>query len=264
MDDLGFNKVAGAVLAVGLGMLVLMKLPGIVMGGGHHGEDHKPFAYGDGTVAGAVAAAEPVDLPFPQADWVAAMDEARGAKVFKKCVSCHNNEADGKNGTGPNLYGVVMAQKAVHAGYDYSAALKASPGAWSYESLDAYLAKPSDYAPGTKMNFIGLKKPADRAAVIEYLRLGATTPVARPEPALVVEAPMEAPMDASEEMAATPTDMTVPAESMSMEQTTVDPQEAVESAAEDMIETAKDMAEDMPKPDMDQKVVTPEKLKELE
>ena len=31
MDDLGFNKIAGAVLATGLGMMLLMKLPGVLM-----------------------------------------------------------------------------------------------------------------------------------------------------------------------------------------------------------------------------------------
>jgi len=178
MDDLGFNKVAGAVLATGLGFMLLMKLPGIVM--------EKPgeaIAYKVGPIV-ADNVDEDVELPFPQADWVAAMDASKGARVFKKCQSCHNVEAGGPNGTGPGLYGVVMNDKGAHEGYAFSTALAVPGEQWTYESLDKFLEKPSKYAPGTKMNFVGLKKPADRAAVIEYLRVADSAPSPRPEPAV--------------------------------------------------------------------------------
>lgn len=177
MDDLGFNKIAGAVLATGLGMMILMKVPGVLMG-----NDSEVIAYKVGALPTATAdEAEP--LPFPQADWIAAMDATKGAKVFKKCQSCHNVDQGGPNGTGPALWGVVGADKGAHEGFSYSAALTNQDTNWNYEALDAFLAKPSAYAKGTKMNFVGLKKPADRAAVIEYLRLAAPTPLPRPEPA---------------------------------------------------------------------------------
>jgi len=178
MDDLGFNKIAGAVLATGLGMMLLMKLPGVLMPSG--GEE---IAYKVGAIDTGGDAAEVIDLPFPQADWVAAMDAAKGAKVFKKCQSCHNVDVGGANGTGPALYGVVGNDKAAHDGYAFSAALAGTGGQWTYESLDAFLQKPSKYAPGTKMNFVGLKKPEDRAAVIEYLRVADPAPTPRPMPA---------------------------------------------------------------------------------
>lgn len=177
MDDLGFNKIAGAVLATGLGMLVLMKLPGLVMG-----SDKEIIAYKVGAIE-APTTGDVAPLPFPQADWVGAMDAAKGAKVFKKCQSCHNVDAGGANGTGPALYGVLGGDKATHAGYSYSAALTGLEGNWTYEDLDEYLKKPSKYAPGTKMNFVGLKKPADRAAVIEYLRVASPSPIAKPKAA---------------------------------------------------------------------------------
>lgn len=179
MDDLGFNKVAGAVLATALGMLLLMKLPGVVMGG-----ESETIAYKVGPIEVAGGAEEEIELPFPQADWVAAMDAAKGAKVFKKCKSCHNVEPGGPNGTGPALYGVVMNDKGAHEGYSFSTALAIPGEKWTYESLDKFLEKPSKYAPGTKMNFVGLKKPADRAAVIEYLRVADPAPSPRPEPKL--------------------------------------------------------------------------------
>ena len=40
--------------------------------------------------------------------------------------------------------------------------------------------KPKAYIKGTKMNFVGLKKPSDRANMIAYLRSLADTPVALP------------------------------------------------------------------------------------
>ena len=54
-------------------------------------------------------------------------------------------------------------------------------GAWSYEELNAFLASPADYAPGTTMGHLGLKDPAERAAVIVYLRENGDEPPPLPE-----------------------------------------------------------------------------------
>lgn len=189
MDDLGFNKIAGAVLATGLGMMLLMKLPSVFLA---HADDS--IAYTDGYDPDEKVGpteAEP-ELPFPQQSWVDAMDATAGAKQFKKCASCHNVDADGANGTGPALYGIVGNDIGVQAGYSYSGALTGLPGNWTYEALDSYLEKPALYAPGTKMNFNGLKKPEQRAAVIEYLRVADGSPEAKPAaaPADVIETEM--------------------------------------------------------------------------
>ena len=178
MDDLGFNKIAGAILGTALGVMILMKLPTIFM---HDEGDAIVYSVGEIGAPPEAGNAEP--LPFPQADWVSAMDDVRGAKVFKKCTSCHNVEPGGANGTGPALYGVVGNDKAVGDGFSYSSALTGLGGKWTYEDLDAFLTKPSTYAKGTKMNFIGLKKAEDRAAVIEYMRVNGSPDLARPEPA---------------------------------------------------------------------------------
>ena len=53
-------------------------------------------------------------------------------------------------------------------------------GNWDYASLNAFLAKPKDFVPGTKMSFAGLKKAADRAAVIAYLRSLSDAPAPLP------------------------------------------------------------------------------------
>ena len=200
MDDLGFNKIAGAILGTALGVMILMKLPTIFM---HDEGDAIVYSVGEIGAPPEAGNAEP--LPFPQADWVSAMDEVRGAKVFKKCTSCHNVEPGGANGTGPALYGVVGNDKAVGDGFSYSSALTGLGGKWTYEDLDAFLTKPSTYAKGTKMNFIGLKKAEDRAAVIEYMRVNGSPDLARPEPAAAEVETMVGKDDAMvDKMSATP------------------------------------------------------------
>jgi len=93
-----------------------------------------------------------------------------GAKIFKKCATCHTVIKNGANKVGPNLYGVVGKKKASISGFTYSSALKAKGGSWTIEDLNQWLIKPKDFVPGTKMGFAGLKKDKDRANVIAYLK----------------------------------------------------------------------------------------------
>ena len=169
-----------AALGAALVFMAIRTLPEFLM---HHDVPDIP-AYLVGPLE-VVDSGEVEDLPFPQLAWVAAMDADRGAKVFKKCTSCHNIEAGEPHSTGPNLYSVVMRKSGEAAGFGYSDAMASAGYAWGYEELDGFLEKPSKYMPGTKMNFVGLKKPEDRAAVIEYLRIAADNPVPRPEAAAV-------------------------------------------------------------------------------
>ena len=119
-----------------------------------------------GPPGAAPVAAEPIAARLVSAD------AAAGQKDTLKlgCIACHSFNEGGKAGLGPNLYGVVGGPHAHMAGYQYSAALKAHDGPWSYEELDKWLTKPSAYAPGTKMSFAGIANPKDRADVISYLR----------------------------------------------------------------------------------------------
>lgn len=109
---------------------------------------------------------EPVDFKA----MLAKADAEAGAKIFKKCATCHTL---GTNKVGPNLVGVIGRKRAAVPGFNYSDAMKAKGGNWDYESLNQYLTKPKDFIPGNKMAFAGLKKPQDRANVVKYLESAA-------------------------------------------------------------------------------------------
>lgn len=108
-----------------------------------------------------------------------------GRAKAQLCLSCHDLKQGGPNRIGPNLWGVVGRPVATHAGFAYSPAMKEHGGSWSYESLFDFLASPARDVPGTKMNFAGLRRAEDRAALIKYLAtLGhGAPPPPEPKPA---------------------------------------------------------------------------------
>ena len=103
-----------------------------------------------------------------------------GAKDARKCGACHSFEEGGPAKIGPPLWGVVGRKIASVEGFAYSDALAEKEGAWDYQNLDAFLAQPREWAPGTKMAFAGLKKPDERADVILYLRSLSNEPAPLP------------------------------------------------------------------------------------
>lgn len=132
---------------------------------------------------------------------IAAASVEEGAAAFKKCASCHTAEAGGANKTGPNLHNIVGAEISGHAGFKTSDSLNVIGGAWTYERLDDYLENPKRLAPKGSMSFVGLKKPAERAAVIKFLI--SQTENAPPVPAAAEAAPA-APAEAAPAEAAAP------------------------------------------------------------
>lgn len=96
-------------------------------------------------------------------------DAEAGKKVFNKCKACHALEA-GKKKIGPSLHGIIGSTAGSSEGFKYSDAMKSSGVVWTDENLDAYLAQPKEFMPGNKMVFVGLKKEAERADVIAYLK----------------------------------------------------------------------------------------------
>lgn len=101
---------------------------------------------------------------------IAVADIAKGEKIIKKCTACHSFNEGGGNKVGPALWGVYNKNIASVDGYSYSDALASLDGAWDTENLNAWLYKPKTFAKGNKMSFAGIKKDADRAALIAYLK----------------------------------------------------------------------------------------------
>lgn len=201
MDD-RFNTAAGWALFAGIvglgasiasGMYFQADEPHEVEAGGY------PIADADG---GGEAEAAAVDL----GTILAAADVATGEQqAAARCGNCHTFNQGGANGTGPNLYGVMGLPIGKHAaGFKYSADLSGKGGNWDFESMNAWLLAPKQFAPGTTMGFAGLKDDNARASIILYLNsLGSNLPLPAPKAA---EAP------AAEGDAAAPADGEAPAE----------------------------------------------------
>jgi cytochrome c len=118
--------------------------------------------------AAAVAACAPAPEPA-SAPESAGPDLARGELLSLACQACHTLAADGPNLIGPNLHGIFGRRAGSAAEFEYSAALRAADIVWTPATLDAWLADPVGFLPGTTMAFTGYQSPRDREDLIAYL-----------------------------------------------------------------------------------------------
>ena len=98
---------------------------------------------------------------------------ADGARAFQRCYACHSVDPKEQDLPGPNLSGVVGRRAGALQGFAYSPAMRAAGArglTWTSETLDRFLADPEAVVPGTEMFIPAMRSPADRAAVIEYLK----------------------------------------------------------------------------------------------
>ena len=173
MNNLEGNKIFAAILLAGIvasGSGILAK---------HIVHPVEVKAHGSEEVAEGAAAAP--QKPEPILGLIAGADVARGQMVAKACAACHTFDAAGKDGVGPHLWNVMSRGQAAASGFAYSEAMAGHKGKqWTYADLNHFLWKPKSYVPGTKMAFMGVKKPEDRAALIAYLRTVGNAPKGLP------------------------------------------------------------------------------------
>ncbi len=183
MNSIEFTKIVGVLLTVALVVSLSNFIANQIMPR-HHGEVRAyvvAAAESEPEAAEATEAASAEAAPGVTA-LLAAADPAAGGKAVKKCTACHSLDKGGKNKIGPNLWDLIDRPIASVAGFAYSPALTDKSGeTWSYDNLDSFLAKPKDWAPGTKMSFAGIKKPEQRADLIAHLRGLSDDPAALPE-----------------------------------------------------------------------------------
>ncbi|MEJ2816991.1 MULTISPECIES: c-type cytochrome [unclassified Caulobacter] len=95
-------------------------------------------------------------------------DIAAGKAVFEmRCAMCHASGGAG-GPMAPRLVGVYGAKAGGQPNFKYSSALTTASPQWNAANLDAFLAKPQGFVPGTRM-MIATPKPDDRRNLIAYL-----------------------------------------------------------------------------------------------
>jgi len=175
MDSMEFNKIAGAVLSA---LLVAFGSSTLVHElTASHG-DHDPAyrlvaedAMGDGGTEAADAEPEEEEVPMYEQvkPLLASATVDAGKSVYGKCRACHTVNEGGRNGVGPNLWGIVGRNVGSDDAFKYSGAMSERGGVWDVEALAGFLHQPKEWLPGTKMGFGGLRKADDVANVISYL-----------------------------------------------------------------------------------------------
>jgi cytochrome c len=189
MNSFELNKILGAILGTCLITLALNIAAGAIFA------PEKPAkpgyaiaveAQGEGDKTAAKAPDEPIEA------MMASASVEKGHATAKQCQACHTFEKGGPNRVGPNLWGIVGRPRASEAGFNYSAAMKAKRGTWTFGELYAFLANPRGYIPGTAMTFAGLSRGQQRADVIDYLHTLSDNPEPLPKAAAAAPAPATA------------------------------------------------------------------------
>jgi cytochrome c len=186
MNSFELNKILGAILGTCLITLALN------IGAGAIFAPEKPAKPGYNIAVqehGGGEAAAPKEAEEPVEAVLATASVEKGQATAKQCQACHTFEKGGPNRVGPNLWGIVGRPRASEPGFNYSAAIKAKGGTWTFGELYAFLANPRGYIPGTNMTFAGLSRGQQRADVIDFLHTLSDAPMALPKAAANAPAP---------------------------------------------------------------------------
>jgi cytochrome c len=180
MDSFEINKILGALLGTCLFLLAVHIASGAIFTPPVPAKPGYEIAVKE-EQPGQQSAAKPAEQPIE--NLLASASVEHGAQVAKQCTICHNFQEGQGPKVGPDLYGVVGRPVASVSGFNYSAALKAMGGTWTFDALNKWLTDPRNDVPGTAMTFAGLQNEKQRADVIAYLDSLSKDPVPIPKAA---------------------------------------------------------------------------------
>jgi cytochrome c len=178
MDSFELNKIMGAVLGTLLFVVGLNIFSGILFAPKKPAIPGYDLPVPQEETAGGGGQAQAQEQPLPIL--LASADTTKGQNAAKKCAACHTFDKGGPNKVGPNLYGIVGRPVASHEGFNYSAAMKAKGGQWTYEDISNFIKNPKGYVQGTIMAFAGVPSGQERADILAYLRTLSDNPVPLP------------------------------------------------------------------------------------
>ena len=134
---------------------------------------HRPVARRILVAMAMIASITVAACSDPYADARAKMSDSdrarfdRGARAASPCAACHDL-AGSATKIGPALRGLAGRRAGAVSGFAYTPALANSGIVWGPRTLDAFLASPQSYVPGTRMVSPGVAD-AQRADLVFFL-----------------------------------------------------------------------------------------------